>query len=213
MGQATCLECNKGARLLKITFLLLQFAFLLFSSLFADDFNAILTGSASSCEVGQTIGLSYYVRLPKGEIADFEWSADRGTISLTQVAGEVDYTAPDTPGKAVITGKAISKGREEVKTIEVNILPKGALKKTVSILIEIDTKTLTNVFVNTDHPSESFHAPLKIKGTFSYDETTGMATAGGNWLLYTMYDDGTHGDINAGDGIWSIRMEFEKNRH
>jgi len=37
-----------------------------------------------------------------------------------------------------------------------------------------------------------------------------MAEAGGNWPNYNMYDDGTHGDRIANDGIWTIRMIFEK---
>ena len=69
---------------------------------------------------------------------------------------------------------------------------------------------LTGVWVDEEHPAESFTPPLRIKGTFQYDEETGSALSGGSWPYHLMRDDGLRGDRAADDGVWTIRMEFEK---
>ncbi|MCF6268966.1 MAG: SGNH/GDSL hydrolase family protein [Melioribacteraceae bacterium] len=74
----------------------------------------------------------------------------------------------------------------------------------VKISIEIDSKLL-----------RSFEAPLCIRGNFTYAEQY-------QWAIFEtkryytdiptqMYDDGTHGDKIAGDGIYSLDLFVRKN--
>lgn len=169
-----------------------------------------LTASLPEIEVGGVIALSCRVSDGKSGFPRFEWSASGGEIRETAVAGEVDFRAPDSEGKATVSVDIEINGRHETREVEIQVLPAGALKKTADILISVDTNSLKGIWVNSGHPSENFKAPLSIKGTFRYDPDSELAFAGGSWPTYPMYDDGTHGDAVAGDGIWSILMKFEK---
>ncbi|MDA3811707.1 MAG: hypothetical protein PF518_15420 [Spirochaetaceae bacterium] len=140
----------------------------------------------------------------------FRWHSSTGEIIETDVSGEVNYFAPDKSGTDSILVEISINGKNETRTMDITILPVGALKKTADILITVDTTILENVWVNSTHKSESFKGPLSIKGTFRYDPESELAFAGGSWPTYPMYDDGTHGDVIADDEIWSILMKFEK---
>jgi len=169
-----------------------------------------LSASSLEVEIGASLELSCRVDDGGKGFPQFKWSSTSGSVTETDVAGEVDFHAPLHSGTAVISVDVAINGENTTKTIEVAILPEGALKKTADILITVDTNTLENVWVNDSYPSESFKGPLSIKGTFRYDPDSELAFAGGNWPLYDMFDDGTHGDREANDGIWSILMKFEK---
>lgn len=138
------------------------------------------------------------------------WTASAGTILPTLVDNEADLRAPDAPGDVTVVATASAGGRELRAEAKVKVLPLGALKRTAEVTIEVDCASLKKVWVDESHPAESFAPPLKIKGTFSLDVDTGEASAGGSWPLYAMYDDGTHGDRVAGDGIWTERFVFPK---
>jgi hypothetical protein len=170
----------------------------------------VLTVSREVIEVNQGVALSCSVHTPEGELPAFQWQADGGTISTTAVAGEIDWLAPDTPGVYTLSVKVHLDSGEQTLSKKVEVLTRDALKRTAEIIFEVDTSTLKNVWVNADHPSESFTPPLFIKGTFRYDPETEEAFAGGSWPCYDMRDDGKNGDRVADDGIWSIRLNFEK---
>ncbi|MBN2616876.1 MAG: hypothetical protein JXR64_01045 [Spirochaetales bacterium] len=161
-------------------------------------------------EVNQRAPISLRVVSDTDGFPKINWNSSLGKIVQSKVVGEVDFIAPETAGIANIEA-VITIGKETIKKdFVINVLPVGALKKTADVLIEVDTTTLKNVWVDASHPSENFTPPLKIKGTFRYDPETGLAFAGGSWPTYNMYDDGTHGDKVANDDIWSIKMEFDK---
>lgn len=169
-----------------------------------------LSSSSSEIEVGGTLHISCRASEGKSGFPDFDWKNSDGEIQKSSVAGEVDFIAPNTEGPVEISVTVNLNGNTETRKMEIQVLPEGSLKKTADILITVDTSTLENVWVNSTHPSENFKAPLSIKGTFRYDSETQLAFAGGSWPTYPMYDDGTHGDAVADDGIWSILMKFEK---
>jgi len=162
-------------------------------------------------EAGGRLPLSVYLSIPDAmEPISLEWSIDRGEILKTRVENEVIFVAPPSEGDITIQVKAQSGDQVLESSGVISVLSDGALKTTVDIKIEVDTHTLTGVFVDKEAPSESFTPPLSIKGTFHYNPAEGTATAGGNWQNFQMYDDGTHGDATADDGIWTLAMEFEK---
>ena len=169
-----------------------------------------LSSSSMELEVGKSLALSCRVSDGNSGFPAFTWRTDTGEIIKTKVAGEVVFKAPMMSGSAKITVDININGKTLSRELVIDILPEGALKKTADILITVDTNTLTEVWVNSIHPSEDFLGPLSIKGTFRYDADSQLAFAGGSWPTYPMYDDGTHGDITADDGIWSILMKFEK---
>lgn len=169
-----------------------------------------LKADSLEVEVGKTLTLSCRVEDGNRGFPYFSWSSTAGEIMKSSVAGEVDYIAPDQSGVVIINVDVNINGNDESRSLEINVLPEGALKKTADILITVDANTLKDVWVNQGHQSESFEAPLSIKGTFRYDPESDLAFAGGSWPTYPMYDDGTHGDVEASDGIWSILMKFEK---
>lgn len=169
-----------------------------------------LTSEFIEVEAGKTLDISSRVSDDGKGFPSFQWSTTSGEIIETDVQGEVVFVAPDKSGISVISVNISLNGIKETREIEINVLPQGALKKTADILITVDSNTLEEVWVNSTHTSESFKGPLSIKGTFRYDADSQLAFAGGSWPTYPMYDDGTHGDVKAGDGIWSILMKFEK---
>lgn len=193
----------------KLIFFLLLSATVCTSTLFSETL-IDLRGKSLEVEVGGVIPLSCRVSDGKSGFPVFSWESGRGEIVATDVAGEVDYRAPGTAGPDKVTVTVKINGKEEKRVLDLTVLPAGALKKTADILITVDTGTLSGVWVNPSHTSEAFKAPLSIKGTFRYDPDSELAFAGGSWPTYPMYDDGTHGDVTAGDGIWSILMKFEK---
>lgn len=170
----------------------------------------ILLSDSLEIEVGKTLELSCRVSAGNKGFPAFQWSVSEGRIAKTAVAGEVNFIAPVDSGTVSISVDISINGKNETHSLEITILPAGALKKTADILVTVDTNTLNDVWVNAAHISESFKGPLSIKGTFRYDCDSELAFAGGSWPTYPMYDDGTHGDITADDGIWSILMKFEK---
>lgn len=139
-----------------------------------------------------------------------DWELSHGTIEKTSVIGEVFFRAPASACTSILTASVKIGDQLVEKKLSIVVLEKGALKKTADILIEVDTNALNGVWVDKSHPSETFTAPLMVKGTFRYDSESGLAYAGGSWPSYVMFDDGTHGDKTADDGIWSINMEFQK---
>ena len=162
-------------------------------------------------EVTKTLHLSALVSLTRGKNASFEWKADGGTIEKSTVAGEVDFVAPQTPGKVNVTVTASAPGLKSInQSISIDVLAAGALDTVVPVVVEVDTNTLKGVWVNASHTQENFKGPLRIKGTFRYDPATGDAFAGGSWPTYDMRDDGKDGDRVSGDGIWTIRFNFER---
>ena len=169
-----------------------------------------LESSLDSVEAGKTLELSCRTNLPEGIIPSFKWSTTRGKIVKTKINSEVDFIAPEEAGNVIVSVTVTDGERTTTRSKIINVLEAGAMKKTAEILIEVDTNTLQGVWVNEEHPEENFAPPLLIKGTFTYDADTCKATAGGNWPNYEMYDDGTHGDKIAGDGIYSISMIFDK---
>jgi len=154
--------------------------------------------------------LSCRVTAEKGILPVFEWSASDGKIIETVVAGEADFHAPEEPVEVTVNVTAVLDGKRIDRSILIVVLEAGALKTEASILFEVDTATLNGVWVTPDNPSEDFSPPLRIKGTFRYDEDTGAAFSGGSWPAYDMRDDGLRGDRIAGDGIWSIHFNYEK---
>ncbi len=170
---------------------------------------AELSASSLEVETGKVLALSLRVRMPGGP-PHITWSAESGRIEATGVANEVDFVAPLSPGKVLVRARAESGGQSSESELLIAVVPAGALKKTVEVIVEVDASTLKGVWVDASHPSENFSPPLKIKGTFSLDVDTGEAAAGGSWPVYDMYDDGTHGDRKAGDGVWTQRFVFKK---
>jgi hypothetical protein len=160
-------------------------------------------------EVGQRLALSLRLSMPGG-LPTIAWSAEAGRIEASPVDNEVDFVAPDEPGQVLVAALATAGGKSLRAEARIAVLPAGALKRTAEVLVEVDCNSLKGVWVDEAHPSLDFTPPLGIKGTFSYDPDSGAATAGGSWPLFSMYDDGTHGDKAAGDGIWSIRFTFRK---
>jgi len=181
------------------------------SSLAPSKPTAELSASAPVVEVGRMISLSLRLGMPGGP-PRITWSASSGTILPTLVDNEVDFLAPAEPGESRIVATASSGGRKIGAEAVVKILPAGGLKKTAEVIVEVDCGSLEKVWVDPAHPAENFAPPLKIKGTFSLDVDTGEAQAGGSWPSYAMFDDGSHGDRVAGDGIWTMRFVFQKTR-
>jgi hypothetical protein len=161
-------------------------------------------------EVGQETRISAMAYGEGQQIPEYIWQAARGEIVAGPVAGEVQFIAPDKPGRIDIAVQARVGGNTYSSDLVIEVLEQGALNKLSRVLVQVDTNTLTGVYVDESHPSENFAGPLTIKGTFRYDPETGEAYAGGSWPSFLMYDDGTHGDPVAGDGIWSILFNFEK---
>jgi hypothetical protein len=169
-----------------------------------------LVAESDSVEVGQKLALSLRLDAGKG-LPSIEWSVDIGGIERSVVDNEVDFVAPSAPGVATVVATAKTAAGQLLKTeTKISVLKAGALKKTAEVIVEVDAKNLVKVWVDDAHPAESFAPPLRIKGTFALDVDTGEAVAGGSWPVYDMYDDGTHGDRVAGDGIWTERFVFKK---
>ncbi|MDP3179023.1 MAG: choice-of-anchor X domain-containing protein [Spirochaetaceae bacterium] len=168
-----------------------------------------LLPSKSEVEAGGELSLSLRLAMPGGT-PRITWATSSGELRRTAVANEVDLIAPDSVGDLIVTAVAETKSARVERSATIKVLPRGALKKTATVVVEVDCGTLKGVWVDEAHPAENFAPPLKIKGTFRMDEETGEAFAGGSWPVYAMRDDGARGDKAAGDGIWTIRFEFEK---
>jgi len=171
---------------------------------------AKLESSSDSVEVGRTLELSCKTNLPKGVIPEFRWSVSNGEILETQINGEVDFVAPEEVGNVIVNATVTDGGSTITKSKVIKILEAGTMESTADVLIEVDTNTLVGVWVDEEHPEENFVPPLLIKGTFTYDTETCRATSGGNWPNFEMYDDGTHGDKVAEDGVYSMLTIFDK---
>lgn len=169
----------------------------------------LLAANDGGVELGGVLPVSALINLPGGP-PEIEWTASAGAIRPTGVANEIDFLAPAEKGEVTVKAKARVAGRSLSAETKLRVLPVGALKKTADVVVEVDCGTLRKVWVDEAHPAESFTPPLGIKGTFGLDPDTGEATAGGSWPLFPMYDDGTHGDRVAGDGVWTIRLVFKK---
>ncbi len=181
---------------------------LLTSNLFAQE-EFFIKADMDSIEINQKTHIS--LRVIGGDyFPQISWSCSSGKILLTSVQGEIKFIAPNQAGIIKIDAN-IKLGDDQFnEIININVLKEGSLKKTADVLMVVDTNTLKNVWVDESHPSESFTPPLKIKGTFRMDTKSGKAFVGGSWPSYLMYDDGTHGDKIAGDGLWSLLMQFER---
>jgi hypothetical protein len=74
----------------------------------------------------------------------------------------------------------------------------------VRVLVTVDSKTLRD-----------FTAPLVVRGNFNYapQYDWGIIEAKGYYanIPVLLYDDGSHGDAKAGDGVWSLAMNVRKN--
>lgn len=170
-----------------------------------------LSADTFEVEAGKTLRLSARATLTRGQIPLFLWKASSGTIAPGPVLGEVEFVAPPAAGPVVIeVSVSAPNHKTETRSLNINVVPVGALKRTALVRIEVDTATLKKVWVSAARPAENFKGPLKIKGTFRYDPATGDAFAGGSWPVYDMRDDGKNGDRTANDGIWTIQFNFEK---
>ena len=84
------------------------------------------------------------------------------------------------------------------------VLANRFLENMVRVAISIDSRTLFE-----------FKPPLCIRGNFTYApqyEWANLETK--NYyadIPVALYDDGTHGDLKAGDGVWSIEMFLRRN--
>lgn len=98
------------------------------------------------------------------------------------------------------------------------------LKKVVDPVLEnvepqLSNKFLTDrarVFINVDSKTiRKFTSPLCIRGNFAYAPQYywGLLETKGYYadIPVQLYDDGTHGDRQAADGVYSIEMYFRKN--
>jgi len=175
-----------------------------------EEFYVELETGADSVEAGKVLELSCRTNMPEGRIPSFKWRATDGEIIKTGIESEADFIAPDEVGTEIVNVTVTDGERTTTRSKIITVLEEGEEKKTAEVLIEVDTNTLQGVWVDEEHPEENFVPPLLIKGTFTYDTETYRATAGGNWPNYEMYDDGTHGDKTAEDGIYSISMIFDK---
>lgn len=193
----------------KMVFFLAYYATVCIAGLTAE-MSVSLISDSLEVEVQGNLEISCRVSEGTKGFPSFQWASTSGDIIETDVAGEVNFRAPTTSGNVAIEVNVTINGKSESETLDIIVLPEGALKKTADVLITVDTNTLQNIWINHSHPAESFKPPLYIKGTFRYDPDSGSAFAGGSWPTYAMYDDGTHGDIEPGDGIWTILMKFEK---
>lgn len=169
-----------------------------------------LSASTYAVETGSRLPLSAFVFIPEEGVPALEWTASKGTIEPSPVANEVDFLAPDSPGMVDVSVVASLGSTRFEDSIQLEVLPPGALKTSALVTIEVDASTLRGVWVDGAHPSENLTPPLKIKGTFRYDSETQEAFAGGSWPVFEMRDDGQKGDRVAGDEIWTIAMNFEK---
>ncbi len=161
-------------------------------------------------EVNQSAPISIRTISDIQDFPNIDWELSHGEVEKTSVVGEVFFNAPASACTSIVTATVKIGDKVVEKKLSIVVLEEGALKKTADILIEVDTNALQGVWVDKSHPSENFTAPLMVKGTFRYDPESGLAFAGGSWPSYVMFDDGTHGDKVADDGIWSINMEFQK---
>jgi len=77
------------------------------------------------------------------------------------------------------------------------------LEDMVSVRISVDSKTIPG-----------FEPPLCIRGNFAYapQYSWGLIASKGYYgdVPVRLYDDGTHGDARAADGVYSIEMFFRK---
>jgi len=166
--------------------------------------------SKEKMEVGENLEINCYSTNGKEDILKYKFSTKAGKIKPTNIPGQVIFTASNKIGLAVIDIE-VTDGKQTVKTfVNIDVVPKGKSSPWATVLFTVDTNTLKNVHVDSTHTQEKFVPPLKIKGELTLDESSGEAQAGGSWPTYIMYDDGTHGDKTANDGIWSISMKFEK---
>ncbi|OQY37331.1 MAG: hypothetical protein B6229_08640 [Spirochaetaceae bacterium 4572_7] len=161
-------------------------------------------------EVNQQAPISLRVISDANDFPLVTWEVSSGIIKESNVVGEVDFISPSIASSVTLNASVSIEGKLISKELVIDVLEEGSLKTTADVLIEVDTNTLQNVWVDETHPNESFTPPLKIKGTFRYDPDTELGHVGGSWPTYLMYDDGTHGDLIAKDGIWSVKMIFER---
>jgi lysophospholipase L1-like esterase len=82
-------------------------------------------------------------------------------------------------------------------------LAKDFLDGMIKVSFAVDSKTL-----------RSFESPLMVRGNFNYapQYQWGVVEAKGYYanIPVQLYDDGTHGDKKAGDGVWSLDMYLRK---
>lgn len=161
-------------------------------------------------EVGGETLVNCYVTAEDGRLLEYNWQTSAGRIKESDTMGNVVYSAPRKPGNYIIAVQVSDGVNKASLTKEIEVAPVGESSPYSKVLITVDTNTLKGVYVDETHPDESFVSPLSIKGELTYDESTGEAAVGGSWPTNRMYDDGTHGDKRAKDGIWSIEMTFEK---
>ena len=78
------------------------------------------------------------------------------------------------------------------------------LDNLVKVHLSVDSRTLS-----------AFQPPLCVRGNFSYapQYQWGIIESKGYYanIPVPLYDDGTHGDLQAGDGVWSLDMYLRKN--
>ncbi len=77
------------------------------------------------------------------------------------------------------------------------------LEDRVKVLVTVDSRTLPE-----------FEPPLTLRGNFSYAPQYGWAIIESKSyyadIPVRLYDDGSHGDQAAGDGVWSVELAFRK---
>lgn len=76
--------------------------------------------------------------------------------------------------------------------------------------VDMEPGFATLVFTVDDSANKSYEASdgLAWKGSFSYDSATNLLTLNGAWAgpFVPLFDDGTHGDETAADGIWTAAV-------
>jgi len=169
-----------------------------------------LQSSSTTIEALSTSPLVLKMNIKDAINPTITFSSDAGKIESGSVKNVAYFTADEKTGKVNIKAKVQSGTRVFENSLTLEVVAKGALKKTAMVTITVDANALKSVWVDAAHPKEVLHPPLKLKGTFRYDPETLEAFSGGSWPVFDMYDDGTHGDKTAKDNIWSIALNFEK---
>jgi lysophospholipase L1-like esterase len=141
------------------------------------------------------------------------WSPRDHTPFKTDVPAEILKSLDKDERAAFVRQHKLNKPkahRYEISPVEhpaVSRLPvpsaKDFLDDMISVKIVVDSKTIP-----------SFEPPLCIRGNFAYapQYSWGLPASKGYYgeVPVRLYDDGTHGDARAADGVYSIEMFFRK---
>jgi lysophospholipase L1-like esterase len=140
------------------------------------------------------------VRSP-GDFTPFKTGVNTDSLDRVERAA---YEAQHRLNKPVPHSYEISKVAHPADKPTGEIPANTFLDNMIRVLISFDSGTLPE-----------FEPPLAVQGNFSYAPRYGWAIkeAKGYYanIPVAMYDNGTHGDAKAGDGVYSIEMFMRKN--